>query len=339
MALMILLLGCPEEVKETGEADADTDSDTDTDTDSDSDTDTDTDSDSDTDTDTDTGETGDTGEPAPVFAVFTDDADLVEAIDVVATEDGAYVAGFNLAGEAGIWWFDAAGGAATEVYAGDPLVMPTGLALSGDQSTLYVSDLGVVSSSGTMNGAVYSLASGGGALTELGADDSIDLPGDVAEQHGGSGLYVSGFDSTGNAAIFSLSGGTATALSSGGSLVDPTAIAVSPDGNWLFVIDSLAADGRAAVIRFELPGFASMVVASGFQVAFPGGVATDGAAAWYTTIGDPGLVEMNIDGSAMSVTDTLGLMELPGGIGLATDRVYVTEIASDQGADLYLLSY
>jgi hypothetical protein len=51
------------------------------------------------------------------------------------------------------------------------------------------------------------------------------------------------------------------------------------------------------------------------------------------------LVSANIDGSGMTVTDTLGLMELPAGIAAAPDRLYVTEIAHEAGADLYLLTY
>lgn len=336
---LLFLVGCPpveDTDKETGTGDTD-------DTDSGDTNDTDTGETGDTDTgetgDTaDTSETGDTGEPADVFAAYTDQSDLLEVTDVAVTAEGVYVTGFNLAGDAGIWWIDSAA-VATELYAGAPLVQPTGIAISADGNTVYLSDLGVPSTTGAMNGAVYSMGSGGGALNELGADDSIDLPGDVAEAHGGSGLYVSGFDASGNAAIFTLAGGVASVVASGGSFVDPTAIAVDPSGDWLFVVDSLAADGRAALIALELPAYDQTVLASGFQVAFPGGVGTDGASLWYTTIGDPGLIEMAVDGSAMMITDTLGLMELPGGVGVIDGEVYVTEIAHDVGADLYLLSY
>ena len=326
---LVLLAGCPP-------ASDDKDTPVDTDTGEPADTDT-----GDT-NDTDTGEpdTGETGTVEPVFGAFTDEADLLEVTDVATAGDaGVYVAGFNLAGEAGIWWIPADASAATQVYVGVPLVQPTGIGVSDDGSTVYVSDLGVPSTTGAMNGAVYSIPSGGGALTEQGADDVIDLPGDVTPAHGGSGLYVSGFTADGTAAIFALSGGAATVATSGGGLADPTAISVSPDGSWMFVIDSLAADGRAAVLRYELPGFTAGELASGFQVAFPGGVGSDDVSVYYTTVGDPGLYQMAHDGSAVTVTDTLGLMELPAGVGVGSGRVYVSELASDVGADLYLLSY
>jgi sugar lactone lactonase YvrE len=286
------------------------------------------------------GGSGDTGTTVETFESFTDDPDLLEIIDVaVDGEDGVYVTGFNLAGEAGVWYIDSSGSAASEVYTGDPLIQPTGLALSSDGGTLYLSDLGVVSPSELMNGAVYSLDVGGGPLTELGAADTIDLPGDVALIHGGGGVYVSGMDEDGSPALFTVAGGAADIVASGGSLVDPTAIAVSPDGSWVIVVDSLASDGKAAILAFEVPGYSESILAEGFQVAFPGGVATDSASVWFTRVDGPSLYEMSIDGSAMTVTDTMGLMELPGSLGLGTDQLYVTELAHNAGSDLYLLSY
>ena len=285
------------------------------------------------------GDTSDSAEPAATFAVLVDDADIVEVTDVaVDGEDGVYVVGIDSAGDGGIWWVEADGSAVTAVAMDMSLTQPTGIALSEDGNTLFVSDLATPSPSGAMNGAVYSLPSGGGALTEVGTADQIDLPGDVAVIPGGGGLFVSGFDSAGLATIFVVNGGVSVGVS-GGSLVDPTALAVSPDGGWLFVVDSLAAAGRASILSFELPGFAPTELESGFDVAFPGGVGTDGASVWYSTVGDPGLLEMAADGSGFSVVDTVGLMELPTGIAVGTNRVYVTESAHDAGADLYLYSF
>ena len=218
------------------------------------------------------------------------------------------------------------------------LTQPTGIALSEDGNTLYVSDLAPASPTGAMNGAVYSLPSGGGTLTEVGTADQIDLPGDVVVIPGGGGLYVSGFDADGEPTIFIVNSGVTVGVA-GGSLTDPTALAVSPDGTWLFVLDSLAADWGASILAFELPDYNESELASGFDVAFPGGVGTDGASVWYSKLGDPGLLEAAADGSGFSVVDTTGLMELPAGIAVGADQVYVTESAHDVGADLYLYSF
>lgn len=341
---LFALLGCPPAYDDK---DTPVDTDTSAPLDTEDSTDTDTgetaetgDTDTGGDTASETGDTGDTAVEVTEFAAVIDDADLLDVTDVVAAGDaGAYVIGFTLAGEAGVWWIATESTEAVQVFVGDPLVQPTGIAISDDGSTLYISDLAVAAPSGTLNGAVYALPSGGGSLSEQGAADVIDLPGDVAPAHGGAGLYVSGFTSDGTPAIFAVSGGSSTVVVSGGQLVDPTAISISPDGAWMFVVDSLAADGRAAILRYALPGYAEAEIASGFQVAFPGGVASDDISVFYTQIGTPGLYEMAHDGSAVTVADTLGFLELPAGVGMAEGGVYVTELSSEAGADLYLLSF
>jgi hypothetical protein len=93
------------------------------------------------------------------------------------------------------------------------------------------------------------------------------------------------------------------------------------------------------VLRFDVPGYAASTLIDGFQVAFPAGAATEGSTVWYSTVGDPGLHGVTVDGSAWTVADTLGLMELPGGVGLMLGGVYVTELAHDAGSDLYLYSF
>jgi DNA-binding beta-propeller fold protein YncE len=308
--------------------------DTDTSEPSDADTDTDTDTDSDTDTDTDTG-----GE---AFAEAVNDATFREAIDVVATADTLYAVGFDDEGSPVVVSVATSGGAVTVLASGGPLVMPSGICLSADGSTVYVSD--VASDQGTMNGGVYSLPSGGGTLTEIGTAGTIDRPGDVTLGHGGSTVYVSGFTSEGQPAVFSVDLGTgaASVAVQGAPLVDPTQLDQTEDGTKLYVLDSLAADGhRAQVFEFTTPGFASAVVAEGFQTNFPGGlsVADSGATVFYTTVGDPSLMAYATDGSGTEELDTLGLLELPAGVCTYTDAVYVTETSSLGGADIYSLSY
>lgn len=349
---LFALIGCPPayDDKDTPE-DTDTSAPLDTeDTDTEDTTDTDTGrvetgdtggSDTGGDSAEDTAEdTADTGDSGSEFAIVIDDADLLDVTDVAAAGDaGTYVIGFNLAGEAGVWWIATESTDAVQVFVGDPLIQPTGIAVSDDGSTLYVSDLGVASPSGNLNGAVYAMPSGGGALSEQGTADVIDLPGDVAWAPDGSGLYVSGFASDGSPAIFRVSSGSATIAVSGGQLADPTAIAFSPDGAWMFVVDSLAAEGRAAILRYAVPGFAEEEIAANFQVAFPGGVASDEISVFYTQIGRPGLYEMAYDGADVATVGTLESMVLPTGLSTASGGVYVTESAADAGADLYFLSF
>lgn len=321
---LALLLACPGKPADTGEP-ADTDTDTDADTDTDSDTD------SDTDTDADTG-----------FAEAFDDVTFREALDVIASDDTLYAVGFDDAGNAQVVSIPVSGGAVSVLASGSPLVMPSGICLSADGTTLYVSD--VASDQGATNGGVYSLPAGGGDLTEIGTAGTIDRPGDVTLAEGGSSAYVSGFTAAGAPAIFSvdLGSGAATVAVQGSPLVDPLQLDQSDDGTILYVLDSMAADGqRSQLLSFSTPGFSSNVVAGGFRTNFPGGVAVSdsGATVYYTTLEDPSLMAWATDGSGTEEIDTLGLLELPAGVCTHTDSVYVTETSSLGGADIYSLTY
>lgn len=289
--------------------------------------------------DTDTGETGDT---ATTFAAVTSAADLVEATDVVATGTDIYVVGFNADGDAAVVRVDPTSGAVTALFAGAPLVQPSGLALAEDGATLYVADVAAPNAAGVTNGAVYSLPSGGGALTELAGVGTIDLPGDVAVAHGGSSVYVSGFTTAGLPAIFAVTlSGSVSVAASGAPLVEPLALAASPDGEHLYVADAMASGAGAAILRYDLPDFHGLAIADGFSLAFPGGVAVspDSSLVYTTAVGDPALIEMSPDGTGMTVLDTMGLLELPAGVGAVSEGAYVTELSRQGDADLYLLTY
>jgi len=122
---------------------------------SDADTDTDSDTDADTDSDTDTDTSGDTGDTGPTFGAAVNDATFRDAVDVVATADTVYAAGFDDAGNAEVVSIALSGGAVTVLTSGSPLVMPSGISLSADGNTVYVSDVGA--DAGATNGGVYSI--------------------------------------------------------------------------------------------------------------------------------------------------------------------------------------
>ena len=69
---------------------------------------------------------------------------------------------------------------------------------------------------GQTNGGVFELSLTGSDLTELGAAGTIDLPSDVTLAHGGTDVYVTGFTTDGQPAIFQMnvsSGAISTVLS------------------------------------------------------------------------------------------------------------------------------
>jgi len=108
-----------------------------------------------------------------------------------------------------------------------------------------------------------------------------------------------------------------------------------------FVVDSLAADGRAQIIAIDTGTWVDSTIYSGFQVNFPGGVAYDDTSmmVYASTVGDPSLVSMATDGSGFEVLDTMGLLELPAGVTANADTVYLAESSSIPGTDLYALTY
>jgi DNA-binding beta-propeller fold protein YncE len=147
--------------------------------------------------------------------------------------------------------------------------------------------------------------------------------------------------SDGDPALFMVSGGSVTTVLSGDPLVDPLQLDVSDDGAMVFVVDSLAADGKAKLIVFDTSTWADTAIYSGFELNFPGGVTYDdaGGMVYATTLGDPSLVSMATDGSGFEVLDTMGVLELPAGIAATTDTVYLAESSSLPGTDLYALTW
>ncbi|MFZ5478952.1 MAG: hypothetical protein ACOZNI_19425 [Myxococcota bacterium] len=338
LASVAWLAGCPPEDKPADtQPDGDADTDTDTDTDTDADVDTDTDADADTDTDTDTD--------ADVFAGFADGPDFEEAVDVIATSAAIYAVGFTSAGEPAVVAIDPDTATVTELFAGEPLVMPSGLCVSGDGATIYVTDVASETSDGKTNGGVYALDAAGGTPVEIGVAGLVDMPGDITLAHGGSSAWLTGYTPEGDPAIFSvvLSSGAVSQELVGDPLVDPLQLDSNPDGDTLYVLDSLAASGKGAIFAFTTSGWAETTLHGWFDTNFPGGVGVndDDSMLFFSVTGDPGLMSITTDGATLEVVDTLALMELPAGVSALADAVYVAESSSLEATDhdLYVLTY
>jgi DNA-binding beta-propeller fold protein YncE len=170
------------------------------------------------------------------------------------------------------------------------------------------------------------------------------MPGDVTMSSDGSTLYVTGLNASGDAAIFSIDAGTGAVAEvfSGDPLVDPAALDLSPDDATLYVVDSLAADGLGAVLVFGVSGWTyDDELASGFDIAFPGGVAADdsGSMLLYTSISSGALTSLMTDGSGFEVLDTSSLLDLPAGVAVSGEMAYVADLSSDASSDVFLLTY
>jgi DNA-binding beta-propeller fold protein YncE len=164
--------------------------------------------------------------------------------------------------------------AGSPVHEGDPFVAPFGIAISTDGSTLYVADSGATASKKD-RGVIFSLSAGGGnpsevSGTELYRPRSLD----VVNESGKDEIYFTGHDKTdGQPGVFKVpaSGGAVTAVVKGHGLVDPSGIAVAPDGK-IYVADAVGASTHDATI-LEFTGSTPSTFAPDIRVGYPCGVA------------------------------------------------------------------
>lgn len=202
------------------------------------------------------------------FAAFSDTAD----------EDGQRAAG--------IYKVSSKPGSTAEVLAsGDPLASPMGLVMSCDGKTLFVADMG------NDAGAVYSLATGGGAPADLAAS-GIFRPAGLAMGPDCDTLFITGHTPEGKPALFSMptAGGATTVVYSGDPLVSPTGLHVDDDGV-AWVMDHLGEGAQGEGVLWAIPSDGSKCdeVASGLKMGTPGGVsltAGGGTAVMPTTGAD-----------------------------------------------------
>jgi len=272
-----------------------------------------------------------------VSAALSSSSSLQEATDVAATATSLFVVGFDASDEPAIYGVNLSTGALSLLYSGSPLVQPSGLAISPDGSTLYISDVAAESALTGISGNVFSLPSGGGSLAAL--DPDVDLPGDVAVSPDGLSLYLSGIDSLGDAAIFSMpaAGGSVVEEFFGTPLQDPLALAVSADGATIYVADALYQGGSIVALS---NGFATAtVLVQKSAAAFPGGLAVseDGLVFFGGRAQDT--VYALHTGSGDTESLSVSGLDLGTGLSVAGGLLTIADVSSLAATDLYTISY
>lgn len=180
-----------------------------------------------------------------------------------------------------------------------PLWIPSGLAISPDESTLYIADnyagtiLSIPEAGVPPNGSPSVLASGFPLSNNLWGPTDITVSPD-----GGTLFFVSGI-SSGGFGIFSLpkTGGTPTQILSTPSLIYPITLTISADGQTLFIYE-IGGPNAPAIYSLPIKGGAPTLVFSGSPLI--GG----------------GYLTLSPDGAALFVADT-GVSDRygPGGPG------------------------
>ena len=154
---------------------------------------------------------------------------------------------------AAVFSVSSSGGAVEVMVSGAPLEDPSGLLMSCDGTTLYVSDLGYQVDDAALaadqdKAAIYTLDVGTQALTPLTATGLGEAAG-LAFNTDCSTLYVSGYTPDGDPAVFTLApaGGTASILAQGAPLESPSGVYV--DANDIaWVMDHRDSDQLGGVL-------------------------------------------------------------------------------------------
>jgi DNA-binding beta-propeller fold protein YncE len=143
----------------------------------------------------------------------------------------------------------ASGGTPMLLAQGDPFVMPFGIDVSSDGSTLYVSDPWMAGAAGN---AIFALASdGSGSPTPVMGTWGTEPQGVTVL---GDEIYFSGINlEAGEPALYKIAAAGAdapTVIAQGAPLIAPAGIAVADDGT-VYVLDRLASGGKGSVFRVQ----------------------------------------------------------------------------------------
>jgi len=243
---------------------------------------------------------------------------------VLATKDGV----------PGVFTVDVEAKTTADLHLGD-MFYPSDIAVSCDDETLYVSDLGApapdtgVTTEDAMPaaqaGGLWTVSTGGGDLARLEAK-GISAAAGVVVSHDCKQLYVSGYTDDGIPAVFSLStaGGEAKVIHEGDPLVSPTTLhADENDVLWVMAHGSRTEEGEGALFAITLEGKVTPV-AGGLAMGRVGGVS-------LVPGGVTAVIPVNTEGgrgqliTANTKTGEKAVMETP-------DAAFVTGTAAARSA-------
>ncbi len=254
------------------------------------------------------------------FSAISATVDLQEVTDLAVSATAIYAVGFDAGGAPVVVGIDRTLGTVTELYADAPLLQPSGIALSADGATLYITDVASTADGGT--GGLFALSTSGGAMRALGIGATAEMPGDVALDADGRTLWVSAIRaSDGAPVIYAWDGALRAVFASG--LEEPMALAASTDR--VYAVDARASGAALLSLDPAAPGAAPEVLATGLRLAWPGGVALSADAGWIfvTTLRPASVRAVAADGSREESLDLRGLIGYPVGLSGSGDRLYV----------------
>lgn len=199
-----------------------------------------------------------------------------QPLDAAPSPDGSKVYFVATApdGNPAVFSAPAAGGAATVIASGEPIGAPVAIAVSSDGSTVYVAD--PAASSASDLGAILQIPSGGGAATVVaGTADYAPSAITLARVNNADVIYFVGADKAdGATGIFSTSSGTVQTVLKGGSLQNPTALAVTTAGT-VYYIESSNSDVTGTIQQVTSASASAPIpgLTQELRISFPAGLA------------------------------------------------------------------
>lgn len=233
------------------------------------------------------GNTGGGG-GGPMLEEFNAVAQGLTPFDATPNQDGTvvYFTGVDPEEGAGVFSVDSAGGTVAQVSTGDPFVAPFGIAVANTPGFAYVTDPAADEAGGD-RGKIFSVNVGNGQTTDVVTGFS-PLGLDISDARGEDTIYFSGRNASGEPGVFSVltGGGSVTEVFAGGSLVDPSGIAVSTAGD-IYFVDTVGSGSRNGRI-YVLEGGAGSpsLLADEISVGYPAGLAitADDSELWVSAI-------------------------------------------------------
>ncbi len=186
-------------------------------------------------------------------------------------------------------------------------------------------------------------------LTVTPAANSADFvsPLDATPDPKGEKVYFTAIAADGTPAVFAsaATGGGVTKLASGAPLVAPFGIAISGDGQTLFVADSGADNGedeeKGAIFTLSVAG-GTPTVLPGSEKTQPRGLEVLGGTVYFTgreADERVGVMKLGVAGGARSAVAMGEPFEAPSGITLADDgTIYVADARSQAGSAVYRIA-
>ncbi|HRI66343.1 MAG TPA: hypothetical protein PK156_18975 [Polyangium sp.] len=191
-----------------------------------------------------------------------------------STANNVYVIGLDANGEPVISQGKMDGSApSTALVTGGPLVAPVNIAVSTDDSKVYVTDPGAEDANGKP-GQIFGLPTAGGTATALTNASGYRARGlEIMSENGKDMIYFAGTDAAGLPGVYKVpadDSGAVVVVAQGAPMVDPSGIVLSKEGV-VYVCDTVQdTDGRGSII--EIAGGNATTMVKGILAGFPCGI-------------------------------------------------------------------